>query len=276
MDKYKIFVIIVNWQKPNITIELIENLKKQTYKNIPILIDNGSQDDSIELISNYSFVGLKIFSDFNGGFGYGCNLGIKKAIAENADYIWFLNNDALPEDDCLQLLVEKSILHKNTGLVGSKLIDNSNLLPPHYGHYLNPYTLQTKCITCEDELIEKYKWLTMASSLLPVNILKEVGFFDEKYFMYWEDADYCMRLKNAGYKLHLAENAKTHHITGTSSSQIKDKAVEWYLVSSLLWIKKHFNFPLYGKLLILVRYLVKSVLLLDVRRFKMTMSNLLK
>ena len=272
MDKYKIFVIVVNWQKPNMTIELIENLKNQTHQTTPILVDTGSQDNSIELISNYSFDGIKIFSDFNGGFGYGCNLGIKKAIAENADYIWFLNNDALPEKDCLQLLVEESISHNNNGLVGAKLIDNSKLLPPHFGHYLNPFTFKSQCITCEDGLNKKYKWLTLASSLVPVNIVKEVGFFDEKYFMYWEDADYCMRLHNAGYKLHLAEKALTHHVTGTSSNQIKDKAIEWYLVSSFLWIRKHFKFPIYAKFLISIRYLAKSVFLLDTKRFLMTLN----
>jgi GT2 family glycosyltransferase len=122
----------------------------------------------------------------------------------------------------------------------------------------------------------RYSWITGASMLLNVEALKEVGVFDTGYFMYWEDADLCMRLRRCGFKMAVASDAIVIHAAGTSSNHIEIKRYSWHLTSQLRWVKINYNFIAYGVFIVYLRHFIKSIISLNASRFLMSWNKLLK
>lgn len=270
-DNPKVAVVLVNWQQVNYTLKSVSSLIRQTIQPLIIVVDNGSTDCSIELLSSQLPSGVYLIScESNNGFGSGCNVGIELAISLGADYVWLLNNDAIAKDDCLQRMLALISPFDLTGVVGANIIDPTGLVVNHAGSLLNGTTFSTQYTSCECVLNNKtYSWITGACMLLPTCVLKKVGLFDKRYFMYWEDADLCVRIKNAGYSLRVAQDAIIYHSAGISSINLQLQRFEWHVKSQLIWVNKNYKFKIYGKFLVIFRHFFKSVITINFSRFIM-------
>lgn len=265
--------ILVNWRQPHRTIEAVRALALQTVRVTVVVVDNGSGDDSVELLRaalpNVSIV----VQDNNGGFGAGCNTGIKYAASMSADYVWLINNDAIPNQRCLEHLLAKAVNDPNVGVVGARIREPSGTIEDHAGCVMNPLTLHCQYTMSEvDIAANRYAWITGASMLLSMRALQKIGTFDESYFMYWEDADICHRLRQAGFTMAIAQNAVVEHLAGTSSNQMRLQRYQWHIKSQILWINKHYIFKPYGVVVVYIRHFIKSILTLDWRRFLMSLK----
>ena len=125
-------VIVLNWNRPDDTIECVESLLVQTYSNITIwVVDNGSTDDSVERIrSHFPEVEL-VRSETNRGFAGGNNLGIREALAAGADYVWMLNNDTVVAPEAIEKLVDLAETEEQVGAVGARVVYHDD--PPKLG-----------------------------------------------------------------------------------------------------------------------------------------------
>lgn len=237
-----ISIVTVNWNTPKDTIEFLESLKKITipsqYKIQTIVIDNGSTDDSVKILSQ-KFPQIKLIeSKVNLGFAGGYNLGISHALKNSADYVFIVNNDTVVSDaNLLNKLIKifdndslagfatpkiyfapkyefhkkrykKSDLGKVIWYAGGK-IDWKNILFSHRG--VDEVDTGTYVKT------EETDFCTGCVILTSKEVLKKVGLFNDKYFAYLEDADLCMRVKKAGYKLFYVGDAGIWHKTSQSS-----------------------------------------------------------
>ena len=118
----KVYVVIVNWNGRDDTIECIKSVKNISYPNFEIiLVDNGSKDNSIDSIK-------EIFKDINYienkknlGFAEGNNIGIRLALNNDAEYIWLLNNDTIVHQDALSAMVDVGERIPESGILGSKI-----------------------------------------------------------------------------------------------------------------------------------------------------------
>ena len=154
----------------------------------------------------------------NLGFGGGCNVGIRHALEQGTDYLWLLNTDAIPHPDALRSLVEVMERDAQVGAVGSVISDLERPeriqtwgggqvhlrlgVTHHHRHPVKPGRLH---------------YLTACSLLLRSAALAQTGLFDEKtFFMYWEDADLCLRLRQKGWNLAVAERSLVWHRTSSS------------------------------------------------------------
>jgi GT2 family glycosyltransferase len=170
-----------------------------------IVIDNGSTDQTNEIIYNeFSQVKL-IKSKENLGFGKANNIGIKLAIEKNADYVFLLNQDAWVEANTIANLIET---HKNNihfgilspiHLNGSgKSLDTNFLM---YMNGSNTPNFLADAVLCKQEELYESKFINAAAWLISKDCLLKVGGFDPIFFHYGEDADYVKRAMFHGFKV---------------------------------------------------------------------------
>lgn len=277
----KIITIIVNWRSPDDTIRAVQMARAQTIKPIAIyVVDNGSGDDSVDRLKD-AFKDapgqiLVIAHDKNVGFGSGCNIAVKYALENKPDYIWLLNNDARPAANCLAaLLIKARSVGQSVGMVGSHLRDSPKSSIGHAGSWMKPWMLTCGTVFSDADLAShRYSWPTAASVLLSTHAITNAGLFDERFFMYWEDADLAMRFRNAGYLLVVANDAIVEHRAGTSSERTPIQRYIWHFKSQRLWLEKHHSSPRLIKLILSIKFIAKSVYDRDFARLFELLKNL--
>lgn len=268
--------VIVNWRQPQRTIEAAHALARQTVRPaVVVVVDNGSGDDSVNQLRAALPSALIVVRDTNGGFGTGCNDGIERAISMDVDYVWLINNDAMPEEHCLEYLLARANSDPEIGVVGACIREPKGTIADHAGCVMSPFSFNCRYTFSEAEINEsRYAWITAASMLLTSPALKKVGLFDMGYFMYWEDADLCCRIRRAGFKLAIAEQALVEHEAGTSSNEMRLSRYRWHIESQLRWVVCNYSNVIYGICLVYSRHFIKSIQVRDWARFAMTAKSL--
>lgn len=257
------------------TLEAVKRALEQTFVPERIyVVDNGSGDNSIELLdsalANFGNHVKFLQNPHNGGFGSGCNPAIRQALNDGMDHIWLLNNDAIPALDCLEHLIETMITVKSPpiGIVGSLLVDPTGETIAHFGSWMNPITQTCSALAPGIEPADHhYGWMTAASMLVSAVTLDEIGLFDQEFFMYWEDADLNMRVRQAGFLIVGASSAIVEHHAGTSSSAIPVQRYLWHFASQDRFLKKHHRSPNLARITLRFKYITKALLDRDRRRF---------
>lgn len=114
----KVSIILVNYKNYKDTIKCLDSLKKVMYQNLSIIVvDNNSKDDSFEILKEYEDDRIIVMeSGFNGGFAFGNNFGIRKALENDSDYVLLLNNDTVVDSDFLMPLLQVAENDKHVGI----------------------------------------------------------------------------------------------------------------------------------------------------------------
>jgi GT2 family glycosyltransferase len=235
----KVFIVVLNWNQEKLTMECIESLQKlkleKSHHVEIVVVDNGSG----EILSfRPSMANVKLIkNNKNLGFAGGNNVGIKFALDNFADYILILNNDTIVDSNLIAELLKpmddkrvaitspkiyfakgyefhkekytKNQLGKVIWYAGGK-IDWRNV----YGENIGVDEVDKNQYDKEEEI----DFATGACFLVSAKALKEVGLFDEKYFMYMEDMDLSLRLKKNGWMIIYEPKAKLWHKVAQSSS----------------------------------------------------------
>jgi len=205
-----VYILILNWNGHDDTIMCLRSLLNLSYRNyVVVVIDNGSDDDSIEKI-NECFPNQKIVKiNDNIGFGRGNNVGITYALENHADYVWLLNNDTIVFPETLKEMIQVAESGQRVGATGSVLYDmNSTDLVQAWGGGTIQFWCGRSKITKTPGPLD---YLSAASMLICRSALLQVGQFDERYFLYWEDVDLCFRIRQAGYSIVVAEKSRVLH-----------------------------------------------------------------
>jgi GT2 family glycosyltransferase len=209
-----VYIIVLNWNRPALTIDCLHSLKTLDYPNHhTVVVDNGSSDHSVAVVSAV-FPGVEILqTGTNLGFGGGNNRGISLALARGAEYVWLLNNDTRVFPETLSRLLAKAQEDQLNGAVGSVLFYSSDpqRVQAWGGGTINFFTGSARHLQSPRPVGPK-AFLTAASLLLRADAIQAVNLFDEKFFLYWEDADLCYRIRKAGYRLAVASDAKLLHV----------------------------------------------------------------
>jgi GT2 family glycosyltransferase len=206
-------IVLLNWNGWRDTVECLTSLEKLSYPNFRVVVvDNGSTDDSVSQIRQAFRDVAIIEAEKNLGFAGGCNLGIMRAVQEGAEYVWLLNNDTTVDTHALGAMVEMADADATFGAVGSAIYSTakSKRLLAWGGGYINFWLGRSRHFLSSVPN-DKIEFLTGASLLLRRGALESVGLLDEGFFMYWEDGDYCFRLRQAGWKLAVAGDSLVWH-----------------------------------------------------------------
>jgi GT2 family glycosyltransferase len=254
MNFPKVFIIILNWNGLQDTLDCLESVFKLDYENFEVVIvDNGSTDDSGKVIKNkYPMVRL-ILNGENLGYAMGNNVGIRHAFGHGAQYIWLLNNDTTVQVDALENMVMEAEQDPKIGIAGSKIyyydslkkiwftgakIDWSRGVSSHIG--------MDETDNGQYDHVKEIDRVTGCSMLVKKHVCDSVGLFDEKFFLYVEEVDWCVRARKVGFKCILVPSSIVYHKGSSSVSRIGNwnKVFHYYNTRNFLYmIKKSFSFP---------------------------------
>ena len=221
----KVAVVIPNWNGEDRLVKCLDSLKLQSIECKVIVVDNGSHDTSLKILSKYD--GLEIIKHtVNKGYAGGVNPGFKFAIENDYDYIAAFNNDAVADKAWLSELTKCLDNDKGVGIATSKILDESGESLDSTGDYYTVWGLPYPRGRGEREFNRYDKKTTVfgasgGASLYRVKLLKQVGLLDESFFAYYEDVDLSFRAQLAGWKVKYVPDAIVYHQIGATSSKIK-------------------------------------------------------
>jgi N-acetylglucosaminyl-diphospho-decaprenol L-rhamnosyltransferase len=226
-----------------------------------VLVDNASADGTADLVkSRHTWVHC-IASDINLGFAAGNNLAARSA---SGRYILLLNPDAIPAPGALAQGVARMDAHPRIGMAGGELLNtqgerqpSARMFPTLRDEIFNMSGLAARYPTsktfarldrrwADPEVDATVDWIPGAFVFLPTRVFLELGGFDERFFMYYEEVDLCRRLRAAGYPVEYWP-LKAVHIGGASAKTVKKARVSrsgsqlesWRMRSALLYYRKH-------------------------------------
>lgn len=214
-NKPELSVIIVNYNSGTYAVDCIKSLFVQQDIQLEIIVvDNASQDNSIELLKNNFADRIQLItSNENLGFARANNLAASIAKGE---FLLLLNPDTvLIQNDTLRTLVNVLIHNPQIGLL-SPLIDEPRKNKQVYPRYRYPSTRHLKYTEIFKELPGQIAWVLGACMLIKCPVFEEIGGFDPDYFLYGEDTDICLKLRLAKYEIGFAEDVRIMHVGGAS------------------------------------------------------------
>jgi GT2 family glycosyltransferase len=242
-----VYIITLNWNNEGDTIECVKSLEKIDYGNYKIIvIDNGSSDESVFKIKK-QFFEIKIIENKNNlGFAGGNNAGIKYAINNGADYVLLINNDTTVEENFLDKLVEFGDSDKKIGILGSKICyyDNPSIIWSAGGK-VNWLKNKGSHIGLDEidkgqfDKIREVGYLTGCCVLIKREVFEKIGALSEDYFLYYEDTDFALRAKNAGYKSIYVPSSKIYHKVSRSTKSGSSSYIYYHTRNGLVMSRRN-------------------------------------
>ena len=233
----KVSIVFSNFNGGKEPLECLASIKKLNYpknKIETIIIDNGSKDKSPEKIAGkFPEVNLiKLKKDI--GLPASLNLGIKKSAGK---YIFIANDDIVLEKNSIKNMVHFLEKNTNVGVLGGKVFyKNEPKKLSDSACDFNFYLGEIKKGLVKGEQI---KWLQSCAIMVPKIIFQKVGLFDSGFYpLYFDDFDFCLRVKNSGFKIVYLPNATFWHGVGKTTRQFSNKKVYYW------WYKNKIRFYL--------------------------------
>jgi GT2 family glycosyltransferase len=256
MHEPTVGIVVPCWNDEDQTLRCLKALGALTYANHRVIVvDNGSSSSSFQRLASAASPAKLIRLDNNRGFSGAVNQGVQQALEIPAAYVWVLNNDAVVAPDSLSALVAQAEADATLGAVGSVLDEGDALV---YGGHLNLWSGYATHVRRRMPSAAP-DYLIGASLLIRAQALHDVGPFDEGYFLYWEDADFSLRLRRAGWKLAIAADSNVQH-HGHGSMAFNDPIRDFhYTRSSLRFLRRHARWPLVATTLLTARRLASRV-----------------
>lgn len=221
----KVCVLTVAWNQVEKTLACLATVFEQTIlPDEVILVDNASTDNTIVQVTSQFPEVTVLAQPENRGFAGGYNVGLRYALENDFDYVLLINNDTLLAVDCLQQLLAKAKTTPGAGLITAKIYyaeDRERIWT--VGAKAHPRLLDM--IDKGNDELDRGQWseardidfAPLCGVLLTRPVLETVGLLDEQYFVYYEDMDYCHRIRKAGFRLRLAPDAVIYHAVSASS-----------------------------------------------------------
>jgi len=266
----KLSIVIVNWNTKR-QLKWCLNYIHQRTKNLLyeiFVVDNASEDGSDKMVEeNYPEVKL-IKNSSNLGFARANNQAIKRA---GGEYILLLNSDTKILDEALNKMVQCMDENKNCGVLGCKLLNPDGTLQPSCRRFptikdqviilLKLHNLFTNLAAIRSYYMLDWKHdkerkvdqVMGACFMVRKKVIDEVGMLDERYFIWFEEVDFCKRVKMAGYEVFFMPDAEVIHEKAASFNQIMTLKKQMLMNNSMLrYFKKHH--PLWEYIIIMILY----------------------
>lgn len=254
----KIAVVIPNWNGADLISQCLQSLLNQSIKPEIIVVDNGSTDESVDIIETRFPDVTLVKLTTNTGFAGGVNAGIKYALSNHADYIALFNNDAIADKYWLQKLLEVAT-NTHAGITTGKLMRDDKIHFDSTGDFYSIYGIafprgRNEKDTGQYDNTEDVFGASGGASLYSTRMLKQIGLFDERFFAYFEDVDISFRAQLAGWKVIYTPEAVAYHHVGATSSKMGDFTRYHSIKNFLILYTKCMPLPLYFKYLPLFIY----------------------
>ncbi|MDN3669269.1 glycosyltransferase family 2 protein [Echinicola jeungdonensis] len=255
MQKHSVAIIILNWNGYDFTRACLKSLEEVTFKEFEIiLVDNASIDGSLDKIKN-EFEDITILKNKkNLGFTGGNNVAIQYALQKGFDYVMLLNNDTLVEKRFLEPLYQTLEKDSQLGAVQPLMYFlNEREKLWNGGGRFNSWTGASISIKQAPNYQFPYytDWITGCCIMVRTEVIRKVGVLNDRYFAYFEDVDWSLRMRKAGFSLQVVPGSIIYH-EAAGSSKTKKKGKEGFLNpkahylnarNQLFQIRNHLGFP---------------------------------
>lgn len=238
-------IIIVHFGKLATTQECIKSILKYEKSYHSVVVVNNDQQQLVK--SNFpSSPQLVIINNpRNVGFATAVNIGIKYALSHNADSILLINNDTILHKPIMKKLSEAFDEHSTIGIVGPAIeFFKKNKKLYDLGGYVNMTIGKTRHDNEKKipfEVLQFPDYVSGCCMLIKESVIKKIGYFDERFFLYYEDVDFCLRAKKAGFAVAVDPSIILYH--GLSKTAGKNSKIILYhqTRSALQFGKKYFG-----------------------------------
>ena len=261
MEKPSVTVIVLNWNGKDLTIDCLESLQRVNYLNFNILVvDNGSTDGSVELLKEkFPEVSILVLEK-NLGYAGGNNRGFDSLKHDQPEYVIFLNNDTIVDENFIEPLVKQLLTHKKASQTVPKIYyENDPKLIWYAGGIVNLWTgsIYHLGIRQYDGLAysktHKTKYATGCCFCMRYEEFKEFGGFDEAFPMYSEDVDLSLWIRAAGKQVWFVPNSKIwHKVSASLGGEFSFGKIVRKARGIFLLIKKHANVVQWLTLIVLL------------------------
>jgi hypothetical protein len=266
-----VLVVLLNYRVPDMALACLEQLASQ----IPghpgcqvALVDNASGDGSAERFAAaieengwQEWVSL-VASPHNGGYAAGNNLAIRPALANRdtaPDFFLLLNPDTLPRPGALEALYAFMVAHPDVGIAGSRLEDADGT--QHQSRYRFPnlaselearlgFGLVSRMLahwkTAQPLVAASHEidWVAGASMMVRREVFDQIGLLDECYFLYFEETDFCLRARKAGWRCWYVYESRVAHLASRSTgidhvTRTRRVPAYWFESRRRYWVRNH-------------------------------------
>ncbi len=248
----RVAILILNYNLTEDTVKLVTSLEKSSNQNFDlIIIDNDSENISfrelVELFSQYTI----IRSPQNLGYAGGNNLGIKYAFEKKFDFIWILNPDTHVEQDTLKHLLEGAQRRPDISIYGSTICWSHEPDKVWFGggvvertesrlQTYHMYNGQDKSLLPSE--VYEVDYVTGASIFCRREIFEDVGLIPERYFLYFEETDWCLGAKEKGHRCAVIPTSVLYHAKRSQTGVLPTKTYFYYFIrGSVLFMLKYFS-----------------------------------
>ena len=272
MDEKKIGVVTVLYNSENVLDDFFDSMKRQSYKNfILYVIDNSSPDNSLEkakrLASGCAFETKFIVNKENYGVAKGNNQGIVHALYDGCDYVLLSNNDIVLEDDTIMLLC-KGLMKTKADMVVPKIYMYKSTILWCAGGKFNKINDCTVHLGCGKEDCDQYSRIRRIAyaptcfMLIDKSVFYDVGFIDEKYFVYFDDTDFVYRTQKAHKYLFYIPESTMQHKESICVGKHSDFFYKYVYRNRIYFMSK-------TKRLWKLKYFIHTIFNKTIRKFKM-------
>jgi GT2 family glycosyltransferase len=235
----KVFIIVLNYNGKEMIKNCLSSLFKLDYSNFEVvLVDNNSKDGSLEMAKTNFSKAHFIKNSQNLGFSAGNNVGIRFSLERMAEYVLLINNDTEVEKDFLSHLVEAGEKDSKIGILSPVIFNGEKNKIWFSGGKID--WLKMRAVheqNTKAEEIYETEYLSGCAMLIKAEVFKKIGLLDEDFFLYYEDADFSIRSRRAGFKNVVVASSWVYHFE--KSEEAKLNKIYWLVVSGLIFFKKN-------------------------------------
>jgi len=237
-------IVVLNFNGRDCLPRCLQSLQSLRYPHFfVVVVDNASKDDSFVTAQKQFPQWTYILSHENKGFATGMNVGMRAAFERGADFVWLFNNDAWAEADSLGLLMAVASQNEQVGLLSPYVFDAETKRL-----WFGKGRIDFLCMRALHEVPSpqeqaaqwhRSKFLTGCALLVKKVVFERVGGLDERFFLYYEDADLSLRTWKQGFQVLVVPQALVWH---GEQSKANPQKLYYLVLSGLLFFEKHATF----------------------------------
>lgn len=240
--KMKVAFVILSYRNIDDTVECINSILRidTPRENYSVILVDNSDDDKTALTEIQKRVTIDYcFSIKNKGYSHGNNFGIKIAYDKGFDYICVINNDTIVSPAFLNELLNVIETKKDVALVAPLIHSYLNKSIWSSGGYYNKFRANYIMTNSQIQDISEAEFVNGCCFLFSRTLIDKIGYMDEDYFMYNEDADWCYKIGTIGLKNYVVPKSIIYHKVSVSSGACSPFQLYYLYKNRLLFIKKN-------------------------------------
>lgn len=236
-------IVILTWNQRDLTLDCLASLAGMSYPSDRlqiVVVDNGSRDDTVTAVHE-RFPNVTVLENGdNLGFAEGNNVGIRHALQGQTEYVMLLNNDTVVDAQMLSILVQALHQHPQVGIVGPKMLYfdppdliwcAGNRIDWRMGGSVRLQAEEPDTTTAQSP--RAVDFITACGILLRRQVIEQIGLLDPRFFIYYEETDWCVRASRVGWSIFYVPTACLWHKVSAAMGTTSP-ATEYYMNRNVL------------------------------------------